>query len=326
MPIDQRPLAVFVMGPTASGKTALACALARRFPVGLVSVDSALVYRGLDIGSAKPDRATLAQFPHRLIDIRDPAQPYSAAEFRDDAVREMKQISASGAMPLLVGGTGLYFRALQSGLSDLPAADEAIRSRVADAAHRDGWPALHARLRAIDPAAAQRIGPADAQRIQRALEVIELTGRPLSTLHGRAPGRFAWRVLKLALVPADRAALHARIAARVDAMIAAGLIDEVRALRDRGDLHDDLPAMRAVGYRQAWQHLGGHFDAAEFRDRAVFATRQLAKRQMTWLRGELDARILEPFDPGHESAAAAAIAAFLDRPAEPVFAGAASQM
>jgi tRNA dimethylallyltransferase len=326
MPTDQRPLAIFVRGPTASGKTALACALARRFRVGLISVDSALVYRGLDIGSAKPDAATLAEFPHRLIDIRDPADPYSAAQFRDDALREMQAMLETGVTPLLVGGTGLYFRALQGGLSNLPAADETVRARVAAAASSGGWPALHARLRDLDPAAAQRIRPGDTQRIQRALEVIELTGRPLTEQLGRAPGRFGWRVLKLALVPADRAALHARIAARVDAMITAGLLDEVAALRRRGDLHVDLPAMRAVGYRQAWQHLELRSTVVEFRDRAVFATRQLAKRQMTWLRAELDARVLEPFDPALESSAVAALGAFLNRPAGCSAAGVASQM
>jgi tRNA dimethylallyltransferase len=294
MTIDQRPLAVFLMGPTASGKTDLACALAERFSLGLISVDSALVYRGFDIGSAKPDAATLARFPHRLIDIRDPTQPYSAAEFRGDALQAMREISATGSTPLLVGGTGLYFRALQSGLSELPAADADVRARIAQQALQSGWPALHARLHKLDPAAAEHIRPADAQRIQRALEVIELSGRPMSAQRGGMRGRFAWRVLKLALVPDDRAALHARIAARIDAMLAAGFLNEVRSLRARGDLHDDLPALRAVGYRQAWQHLDGRFDAAEFRDRAIFATRQLAKRQITWLRSEVDAQLIDP--------------------------------
>jgi len=295
MPIDQRPLAVFLMGPTASGKTALACALSERFPVELISVDSALVYRGLDIGSAKPDAATLARYPHQLIDIRDPAQPYSAADFRADAVEAMKHITARGRVPLLVGGTGLYFRALQQGLSQLPEADAAIRERLAAEAAIVGWPALHARLAQCDAAAAARIGPNDAQRIQRALEVIELTGRPLSELQRGGSGeRFPWRVLKLALLPTDRAPLHARIAQRFDAMLADGFLDEMRALRARGDLHPDLPAIRAVGYRQAWEHLDGQTDAAEFRDRGIFATRQLAKRQITWLRGELDARVFDP--------------------------------
>jgi tRNA dimethylallyltransferase len=311
MPTDQRPRAIFVMGPTASGKTALACELARRFEVGLISVDSALVYRGLDIGSAKPDAATLAEFPHRLIDIRDPSQAYSAAEFRDDALREMQSISVSGATPLLVGGTGLYFRALQNGLSELPAAAPEVRARIARAAAEHGWPAQHEVLARLDPAAAERIGRGDAQRIQRALEVIELTGRPLTLLQGRSPRRFGYRVLKLALVPETRSLLHARIAERIDAMLARGFLGEVQALHARGDLHDDLPALRAVGYRQAWQHLRGDFGFGEFRDRAIFATRQLAKRQMTWLRAELDARVLDPFCAPHAALARDAVGAFL---------------
>jgi tRNA dimethylallyltransferase len=292
---DTRPLAIFLMGPTASGKTALACTLAERFPIELVSVDSALVYRGLDIGSAKPDAATLARHPHALIDIRDPAEPYSAADFRADALAAMRVITARGHVPLLVGGTGLYFRALQQGLSALPEAHAELRAQISAEAAEIGWPQLHARLTGQDPVAATRIGPNDAQRIQRALEVIALTGRPLSELQGsqiREP--FPWRVLKLALLPADRAPLHARIAERFDAMLAAGFLDEVRALKARGDLHADLPAIRAVGYRQAWQYLEGEFDAAELRDRGIFATRQLAKRQITWLRSELDARTLDP--------------------------------
>lgn len=300
------------MGPTASGKTALACALADRFPVDLVSVDSALVYRGLDIGSAKPDVATLARYPHALIDIRDPSQPYSAADFRTDACAAMAAISARGRIPLLVGGTGLYFRALQQGLSALPEADSSVRARLGVEAAEQGWPSLHARLAAVDPVAAARIGPNDAQRIQRALEVFELTGRPLSELQGaqsREP--FPWRVLKLALLPADRAPLHARIAERFDAMLAAGFLDEVRALRARGDLHADLPAIRAVGYRQAWQHLEGVFDATELRDRGIFATRQLAKRQITWLRSEFDARVLDPELDGMPARAEDALALFV---------------
>jgi tRNA dimethylallyltransferase len=295
MSFDARPPAIFLMGPTASGKTALACELADRFPLGLVSVDSALVYRGLDIGAAKPDAATLARWPHALVDIRDPAQPYSAAEFRADALAAMRDIAARDRVPLLVGGTGLYFRALQRGLSELPEADPEVRAQLADEAARIGWPAMHARLARLDPAAAARIGPNDAQRLQRALEVIGLSGRPLSELqrggHGEA---FPWRVLKLALLPADRQALHARIARRFDAMLADGFLGEVSALRARGDLHADLPAIRAVGYRQGWEYLDGRGDAAAFRDRAIFATRQLAKRQITWLRAELDARVFDP--------------------------------
>lgn len=312
MPIDQRPRAVFLMGPTASGKTALACALSERFPVELVSVDSALVYRGMDIGTAKPDAATLARYPHRLIDIRDPAEPYSAADFRGDAMEAMQEITSRGRVPLLVGGTGLYFRALQQGLSRLPEADTAIRERLSAEAVEAGWPSLHARLQRLDPPAAARIGPNDAQRIQRALEVIELTGRPLSEQQQGGSGeRFPWRVLKLALLPGDRAPLHARIAERFDAMLAARFLDEVRALRERKDLHADLPAIRAVGYRQAWEHLDGQTNAAEFRDRGVFATRQLAKRQITWLRSELDARVLDPDRGGLQARAEDALELFL---------------
>ena len=311
MSADQRPLAIFLMGPTASGKTALACALADRFPLAIVSVDSALVYRGLNIGAAKPDAATLAQFPHRLIDIRDPAQPYSAAEFRADALREMQAIVAAGKIPLLVGGTGLYFRALQSGLSNLPEADANVRARLAFEAREFGWPALHARLRELDPEATKKIRPGDAQRIQRALEVIALTGKPLSAQQGGMPAPFTYRTLKLALIPDDRAVLHERIAQRLDAMIAAGFLDEVRVLRARGDLHTDLPALRAVGYRQAWQHLDAEFGVAELRDRAVFATRQLAKRQLTWLRSELDARGFDLLLPEHAGMGARAVEDFL---------------
>ncbi len=315
MPADPRHPAIVLMGPTASGKTALACALSERFPVELVSVDSALVYRGMDIGTAKPDPATLERYPHALIDIRDPAEPYSAADFRADAVEAMKDITSRGKVPLLVGGTGLYFRALHQGLSNLPEADPAIRDRLTAEAAAIGWPAMHERLRQADPTAAARIGPQDAQRIQRALEVIELTGQPLSEQQRGGSGeRFPWRVLKLALLPAERAALHARIAERFDAMLAQGFLDEVRRLRGRGDLHPDLPSMRAVGYRQAWEHLDGLTDAAEFRDRGIFATRQLAKRQITWLRGELDARTFDPERPGLEARAADALGLFLGPP------------
>lgn len=311
MPIDLRPRAIFLMGPTASGKTALALELAECFGCDLISVDSALVYCGLDIGSAKPDSATLVRHPHRLIDIRDPAQAYSAAEFRNDALQEMAASAANGHIPLLVGGTGLYFRALQHGLSALPEADPALRQRLMEEAAQLGWPALHERLRTLDPLAATRIRPRDTQRIQRALEVIALTGKSLSSQQGGTPAPFAYRVLKLALLPPERGALHARIAQRMDAMLAQGFLDEVRALRGRGDLHADLPALRAVGYRQAWQHLEGDFSEAEFRERAIFATRQLAKRQITWLRSELDARWLDPFVPAHAALARRAVADFL---------------
>ena len=315
MPLDTRPLAIFLMGPTASGKTALACALGEQFPLGLVSVDSALVYRGMDIGTAKPDPATLARHPHALVDIRDPGQPYSAADFCADALPAMRRIGAQGRVPLLVGGTGLYFRALQQGLSDLPEADPATRARLAAEAQQLGWPAMHARLANLDPAAAGRISCNDTQRLQRALEVIELTGRPLSELQrGGTAARFPWRVLKLALLPTDRHVLHERIARRFDAMLAEGFLDEVRALRARGDLHADLPAIRAVGYRQAWEHLDGLTDPAEFRDRAIYATRQLAKRQITWLRSDYGARLFDPDQPGLGTRAAAAVWLFLDGP------------
>ena len=312
MPVDQRPLAIFLMGPTASGKTALACELSERFPLDLVSVDSALVYRGMDIGTAKPDVATLARHPHALVDIRDPAQPYSAADFRADALPVMQRISARGRVPLLVGGTGLYFRALQQGLSDLPEADPATRARLAGEAERLGWPAMHARLAQLDPVVARRIGCNDAQRVQRALEVIALTGRSLSELQrGGDRAHFPWRVLKLALLPADRQLLHERIAQRFDAMLAAGFLDEVRALRARGDLHAELPAIRAVGYRQAWEHLDRNSSAAEFRERSIFATRQLAKRQITWLRSDVGARLFEPDRPDLQACAADAVRLFL---------------
>ena len=310
-PEDSRPAAIFLMGPTASGKTALACRLAERFALQLVSVDSALVYRGLDIGSAKPDAATLARHPHRLIDIRDPHHAYSAAEFRSDALAAMHQIAAAGAVPLLVGGTGLYFRALEFGLSALPAADDGVRAHLLGEAGRIGWPALHARLAALDPTAAARIGPNDAQRIQRALEVIELSGQSLSSQQQGARTRLPWRVLKLALVPNDRARLHARIAQRFDAMLAEGFLDEVRRLRADPRMHAALPAVRAVGYRQAWDYLGGEGDAGGFRERAIFATRQLAKRQLTWLRNELDALAFDPDRPTFADDACSLVGRFL---------------
>jgi tRNA dimethylallyltransferase len=312
MSVDRRPLAVFLMGPTASGKTALACALSEQFSFGLISVDSALVYRGLDIGSAKPDAATLARYPHELIDIRDPAQPYSAADFSADAQVAMRRVHQAGKVPLLVGGTGLYFRALQRGLSSLPEANAGIRAKLAEEACGIGWEGMHRRLVELDPVAAERIKPGDAQRIQRALEVIELTGQPLSAQQQRGRSEaFPWRVLKLALLPEDRAPLHARIACRFEDMLKHGLLDEVATLRKRGDLRPDLPAIRAVGYRQAWEHLDGLYDAAELRNKGIFATRQLAKRQITWLRSELDARTLDPESPRMAARAADAVRLFL---------------
>lgn len=313
MSIDTRPLAIFLMGPTASGKTALACALSEAFGLDLISVDSALVYRGLDIGTAKPDQATLQRYPHALVDIRDPGQAYSAGDFRTDALAAMRASTARGRIPLLVGGTGLYFRALQSGLSSLPAADPAIRARLTAEAAADGWGVLHARLAGLDPAAAARIGPADAQRIQRALEVIEISGEPLSVLQSRGQDqRLDWRVLKLALWPQDRAILHQRIEQRFEAILAAGLIDEVRRLLQTAPLDPELPALRAVGYRQALEWLARPGQPLrELRDKGVFATRQLAKRQLTWLRAELDARHLQMAAPDLDARATAAIRDFV---------------
>lgn len=292
---DRRPLAIALMGPTASGKTALAADWAEALDTEIVSVDSALVYRGMDIGSAKPDAALLARAPHRLIDIRDPHESYSAAEFARDALAAMRDLAAQGRVPLLVGGTGLYFHALLHGLSEMPEADAAMREAIAAEAAERGWPVLHAELAKVDPEAAARIHATDPQRIMRALEVWRLTGRPISDWQRAAQRRpFPFRVLRLVLAPRERAVLHARIAARFDAMLAAGFLDEVRRLRADPRLHPDLPAMRAVGYRQAWAHLDGETDAATFRAQAIAATRQLAKRQFTWLRGALDARWLDP--------------------------------
>ena len=300
MAADARPLAIALMGPTASGKTAAAIELARRHGGEIVSVDSALVYRGLEIGAAKPDEAERAGIPHHLLDLRDPWQSYSAAEFAADAAAAVRDIVARGRLPILAGGTGLYFRALLQGLSPMPEADPAVRAAISAEAGVVGWPALHAQLAQVDPAAARRIHATDPQRIQRALEVYRLTGKPIS--HWQAlPGvaRLPACVLKLVLAPADRAVLHARIERRFDLMLEAGFLDEVRRLRALPPMADvpaplDLPAIRAVGYRQAWQFLDGDDSAAGFRDKAIFATRQLAKRQLTWLRGERDARWFDP--------------------------------
>jgi tRNA dimethylallyltransferase len=285
------------MGPTASGKTAFALELAARFPLGLVSVDSAQVYRGLDIGAAKPDVATLVHFPHALVDIREPEETYSAADFRNDAIEAMAAIGAVGRVPLLVGGTMLYFHALAHGLSELPDADPELRARIAADAAAVGWSALHARLASLDPVAAARIHPNDPQRIARALEVIELTGRPLSSQQRGPVGRLPWRVLKLALVPVARAALHRRIGERFVAMLDAGLVEEVRHLRDRPGLTAGHPSMRAVGYRQSWAMLDGDLPECELAERGIEATRQLAKRQITWLRKEHDAIVIDPDEP-----------------------------
>ncbi|HYF19943.1 MAG TPA: tRNA (adenosine(37)-N6)-dimethylallyltransferase MiaA [Ramlibacter sp.] len=271
-------------GPTAAGKTDAALALAAEFPLEIVSVDSALVYRGLDIGTAKPTREQLAAVPHHLVDIRDPAQAYSAAEFVADAQRLVAQIQARGRVPLLVGGTMLYFKALFEGLAAMPSADPELRAQLEAEAAERGWPALHEELARVDPATAARLAPKDSQRIQRALEVWRATGRPISTFH-RAPAQPALRpAALLSLEPGDRAWLHQRIERRFDGMLAAGLLEEVRALRARGDLHPGLPSMRCVGYRQAWEALDGGLPMSQLRERGIAATRQLAKRQLTWLR------------------------------------------
>jgi tRNA dimethylallyltransferase len=290
-----RPLAILLMGPTAAGKTGVAVELVQHLPLEIVSVDSALVYRGMDIGTAKPDIETLRLAPHRLIDIRDPSEIYSAAEFYNDALREMEAIRSRGKLPLLVGGTMLYFRVLQQGLSDLPAADTGVRARLEAEAREKGWQAMHTRLRRVDPQSAARIHPNDPQRIQRALEVFELSGSSLSELC--AAGRKAppaYRFEKIILAPEHRKVLHERIRQRFDIMLAQGFLDEVRGLRARRDLHPGLPSMRAVGYRQAWEHLQGQLSEGEWVERAVIATRQYAKRQLTWLRRESGCHWIDP--------------------------------
>jgi len=296
--------AVLLMGPTGCGKSALAMALAERFPVEIVSVDSAQVYRGMDIGTAKPDAAARARVPHHLIDVIDPVETYSAARFRTDAIRAIAGIRSRGAVPLLVGGTMLYFKALREGLSALPAADPAVRARLDARAATEGWPALHAELARVDPATAARLERTDAQRIQRALEVYAIAGRPLSELQGaREAEGLPGRMIAVALLPGDRSALHLAIAARFDAMLAAGLVAEVAALRARHPLTPDLPSMRCVGYRQAWEFLDGRIDGATLRAKGIAATRQLAKRQFTWLR-RMPATAFEPSAPALADAVA----------------------
>lgn len=281
------PHAVFLMGPTASGKTDIAVELVRHFPFEIISVDSALVYREMDIGTAKPTADVLAQAPHRLIDIRDPSQAYSAAEFRQDALNEMADIVAHGRIPLLVGGTMLYFRALENGLATLPGADPHVRERLEQEAASLGWLVMHERLRQVDPVSAQRIHPNDPQRTQRALEVFELTGRPLSQLHAEVgTQQLPYRLIKLGLCPEQRAVLHARIEKRFLHMLELGLLDELARLRARGDLRPDMPSMRSVGYRQAWEYLEGAYDYQDMVQRGIAASRQLAKRQLTWMRSE----------------------------------------
>ncbi|WP_435626411.1 tRNA (adenosine(37)-N6)-dimethylallyltransferase MiaA [Candidatus Ferrigenium straubiae] len=326
------PPAIFLMGPTASGKTGVAVELVQRLPVELISVDSALVYRDMDIGTAKPDAATLARAPHHLIDIIDPTEAYSAAAFRHDALRLMADITARGKIPLLVGGTMLYFKALREGLSDLPQADPEIRAELDAEIAQHGIQHLHSQLAEVDAETAARLAPNDTQRIQRAMEIYRITGQPMSALikkpftsapspvDGRGLGRgqdaahfplpqplshkcergegeLPYRILSIALVPSDRAQLHARIATRFKAMLEQGLVDELRALREKYPLHPDLPSMRCVGYRQAWQYLEGEINETQLQETGIAATRQLAKRQLTWLRsmpGNIEVDCLAP--------------------------------
>ena len=296
MSTDRAP-AILLMGPTASGKSALAMELASRLPIEIVSVDSAQVYRGMDVGTAKPSAGERARVPHHLIDIVDPTERYSAARFADDAARLIAGIHRRERIPLLVGGTMLYFKALTQGLAELPVADAGVRAAIDAQAAGEGWPALHRRLGIVDPETARRLDPMDRQRIQRALEIFELTGRPMSELlrtseKGQSAAG-AVRFIRVALIPGERAVLHRRIAERFAQMLDGGLVDELRSLRQRLPLTPELPSMRAVGYRQAWQHLDGEFDTVELRDRGIYATRQLAKRQLTWLRSTE----AEAFDP-----------------------------
>ncbi|MHB1374905.1 MAG: tRNA (adenosine(37)-N6)-dimethylallyltransferase MiaA [Thauera sp.] len=279
------PPALLLLGPTASGKTASALALARALPIEIISVDSALVYHDMDIGTAKPSAEERASCPHHLIDIVSPEDSYSAARFRADAIRLMGEIGARGNIPLLAGGTMLYFKALRDGLSDLPAADPELRRAIDDEAAARGWPAVHAELARLDPDAAARLEPGDAQRIQRALEIVRLTGRPLAESYAKKEDdTLPCRLLPIALAPSDRSVLHARIAERFDAMLHAGFVDEVRQLRARYTLDPAMPSMRCVGYRQAWEYLDGDIGYDELRFKGIAATRQLAKRQLTWQR------------------------------------------
>jgi tRNA dimethylallyltransferase len=290
----KKNVAVAIMGPTASGKTATALTIARQMPCEIISVDSALIYCGMDIGTAKPTKEELSEVPHHLIDILDPKDSYSVMQFRQDAIRLVGEIQSRGKLPLLVGGTMLYFKGLRDGLDDLPQADLALRAQLDREIARHGTPALHARLRELDPITADRLNPADTQRVQRALEIIALTGKPMSELLARGSKEvLPFELISFALEPSDRSALHQRIAYRFDGMLSStpGLLDEVAALRARGDLHPGLPSIRCVGYRQAWEHLDGKIDKTALHEKGVAATRQLAKRQLTWLRG-MDNRIV----------------------------------
>jgi tRNA dimethylallyltransferase len=305
--MSQLPPAIFLMGPTAAGKTDLAIELTKVLPCELISVDSALVYRGMDIGTAKPPKEILAEFPHRLIDILDPAESYSAADFRRDALEAMAEITARGKIPLLVGGTMLYYKALVEGLAEMPAADPEVRAQIEEEAARLGWQALHDQLALIDPVSAARIHPNDPQRLSRALEVYRVSGQSMTELRLRQSAQsteaaasglqqLPYTVANLAIAPANRQVLHARIKQRFTNMLEQGFIDEVVALRTRSDLHSGLPSIRAVGYRQVWDYLDGKLTQAEMQERGIIATRQLAKRQFTWLRSWADLHWLDSLD------------------------------
>lgn len=298
--MSQTPLppAIFIMGPTASGKTALACALYDELPCELISVDSALVYKDMNIGTAKPTAQELAQYPHHLIDIRDPSEPYSAADFREDVLRVMADVTARGNIPVLVGGTMLYFKFLLEGAADLPEADETVRKQIEEEALEKGWPAIHEQLAQVDPESAARLNPNDPQRVQRALEVYRVTGKTLTELWAQQQQKsIPYQVVQFAICPKERKTLHERIEQRFEQMLKDGFVDEVRALYQRDDLHENLPAIRAVGYRQVWEYLDGQLSYDDMIFKGVVATRQLAKRQVTWLRSWENLHWLESEDP-----------------------------
>lgn len=292
------PPAIFLMGPTASGKTALAIDLVENYNCEIISVDSALVYKDMNIGTAKPDAELQARAPHRLIDLIDPAEAYSAANFREDALREMADITANGKVPLLVGGTMMYFKFLRDGAAQLPKADEAIRLRLLAQGEEFGWPHMHAKLGEVDPVSAERLKPMDSQRIQRALEVFEVSGKTLTQFWAEQDEQpLRYEVISFAVMPKERKTLHKRIAQRYQIMMKQGFVEEVKTLFDREDLHEDLPSIRCVGYRQVWQYLQGEIDYDEMVERGIIATRQLAKRQITWLRSWPDLNWLDTEDP-----------------------------
>lgn len=296
IPQSELPPAIFLMGPTASGKTALAIELAQTENCEIISVDSALIYRGMDIGTAKPDAQELARAPHRLIDILDPAESYSVAQFRHDALENMQAITAKGKTPLLVGGTMMYYKALVDGISELPEANKQVRAQITSEVAQQGWDALHQQLQQIDPVSAARIHPNDPQRLMRAIEVYRVSGKTLTELTQSKCSSIPYNTVQLAIAPEKRDVLHQRIEQRFDMMLSAGFQQEVEALKNREDLHLDLPSMRCVGYRQMWQYLDGELDFEEMRYRGIVATRQLAKRQLTWLRGWRDLHWLDTFD------------------------------